>query len=261
MGKKLDLKNPKTMNEKLQWLKLYNRKEEYRDLVDKVKVKAIVAKKIGEQYVVPLLGVWDSFDDIDFDKLPDQFVLKTNHSGGNTGVIVVPNKSKLNKAEAKAKLDKSLKSDVYRAFREWPYKDMEKKIFAEAYLGEDLVDYKFYCFDGNADCVLLCIDRQIGASKFYFFDKDWKLCRYNKRGKEAPADFTLPKPEGVDEMFRLASEMSKGFPFVRMDFYDVNGKIYFGEYTFFPASGYDANRLPEADLFFGSKIDLPVMTR
>ena len=109
MGKKLDLKNPKTMNEKLQWLKLYNRKEEYRDLVDKVKVKAIVAKKIGEQYVVPLLGVWDSFDDIDFDKLPDQFVLKTNHSGGNTGVIVVPNKSKLNKAEAKAKLDKSLK--------------------------------------------------------------------------------------------------------------------------------------------------------
>lgn len=121
MGKKLDLKNPKTMNEKLQWLKLYNRKEEYRDLVDKVKVKAIVAKKIGEQYVVPLLGVWDSFDDIDFDKLPDQFVLKTNHSGGNTGVIVVPNKSKLNKAEAKAKLDKSLKSDVYRAFREWPY--------------------------------------------------------------------------------------------------------------------------------------------
>lgn len=261
MGKKLDLKNPKTMNEKLQWLKLYNRKEEYRDLVDKVKVKAIVAKKIGEQYVVPLLGVWDSFDDIDFDKLPDQFVLKTNHSGGNTGVIVVPNKSKLNKAEAKAKLDKSLKSDVYRAFREWPYKDMEKKIFAEAYLGEDLVDYKFYCFDGNADCVLLCIDRQIGASKFYFFDKDWKLCRYNKRGKEAPADFTLPKPEGVDEMFRLTSEMSKGFPFVRMDFYDVNGKIYFGEYTFFPASGYDANRLPEADLFFGSKIDLPVMTR
>lgn len=245
------------MNEKLQWLKLYNRKEEYRDLVDKVKVKDIVAKKIGEKYVVPLLGVWDSFDEIDFDKLPNQFVLKTNHSGGNTGVVVVQDKSKLNKAEAKTILEKSLKADVYRAFREWPYKDMEKKIFAEAYLGADLVDYKFYCFDGNADCVLLCIDRQVGAAKFYFFDKDWKLCRYNKRGKEAPADFTLPKPEGVDEMFRLASEMSKGFPFVRMDFYDVNGKIYFGEYTFFPASGYDANRLPEADLFFGSKIVLP----
>ena len=261
MGKKLDLKNPKTMNEKLQWLKLYNRKEEYRDLVDKVKVKDIVVSKIGDKYVVPLLGVWDSFDEIDFDKLPDQFVLKTNHSGGNTGVIIVPDKSKLNKADAKKKLERSLKSDIFNVYREWPYKGMDKKIFAEAYLGSDLVDYKFYCFDGDADCVLLCIDRQIGASKFYFFDKDWNLCRYNKRGKEAPADFTLPKPEGIDEMFRLASEMSKGFPFVRMDFFDVNGKIYFGEYTFFPASGYDYNRLPESDLYFGNKIVLPSITR
>ena len=260
MGKKLDLKNPKTMNEKLQWLKLYNRKEEYRSLVDKVKVKDIVAQKIGKKYVVPILGVWDSFDEIDFDKLPNQFVLKTNHSGGNTGVIIVPNKSKLNKEVAKTKLEASLKSDVYRSYREWPYKGMTKKIFAEEYLGADLVDYKFYCFDGDADCVLLCIDRQIGAAKFYFFDKDWNLCRYNKRGKEAPEGFTLPKPEGIDEMFRLASEMSKGFPFVRMDFFDVNGKIYFGEYTFFPASGYDYNRLPESDLYFGNKIKLPNAT-
>ena len=258
MGKKLDLKNPKTMNEKLQWLKLYNRKEEYRSLVDKVKVKDIVAQKIGKKYVVPILGVWDRFDDIDFDNLPNQFVLKTNHSGGNTGVIIVPDKSKFNKKEAKNKLEESLKSDVYRSYREWPYKGMDKKIFAEEYLGSDLVDYKFYCFDGDADCVLLCIDRQIGAAKFYFFDKDWKLCRYNKRGKEAPEGFTLPKPEGIDEMFRLASEMSKGFPFVRMDFFDVNGKIYFGEYTFFPASGYDYNRLPESDLYFGNKIKLPL---
>ena len=163
MGKKLDLKNPKTMNEKLQWLKLYNRKEEYRDLVDKVKVKDIVASKIGDKYVVPLLGVWDSFDEIDFDKLPDQFVLKTNHSGGNTGVIIVPDKSKINKADAKKKLERSLESDIFNVYREWPYKGMAKKIFAEAYLGSDLVDYKFYCFDGDADCVLLCIDRQIGA--------------------------------------------------------------------------------------------------
>lgn len=261
MGKKLNLKNPQTMNEKLQWLKLYNRKEEYRVLVDKVKVKDVVAKKIGAKYVVPLLGVWDSFDEIDFDKLPNQFVLKTNHSGGNTGVIIVPDKSKFKKAEAKAKLEMSLKDDVYRNYREWPYKGMDKKIFAEEYLGSDLVDYKFYCFDGDTDCVLLCIDRQIGAAKFYFFDKDWNLCRYNKRGKEAPADFILPKPEGIDEMFRLASEMSRGFPFVRMDFFDVNGKIYFGEYTFFPASGYDYNRLLESDLYFGNKIKLPSITR
>lgn len=257
MGKKLDLKNPKTMNEKLQWLKLYNRKEEYRSLVDKIKVKDIVAQNIGSEYVVPLLGVWDSFDEIDFTKLPNQFVLKTNHSGGSTGVIVVNDKSKFDKAEAKRNLESSLKNDVYKWFREWPYKGMDKKIFAEEYLGSDLVDYKFYCFDGDADCVLLCVDRQIGAAKFYFFDKEWNLCRYNKRGKEAPEGFTLPKPEGIDKMFELASHMSKGMPFVRMDFYNVNGKIYFGEYTFFPASGYDTNRLPESDLYFGQKIKLP----
>lgn len=261
MGKKLDLNNPKTMNEKLQWLKLYNRKEEYKVLVDKIKVKEIVTNKIGAKYVVPLLGVWNNFDEIDFAKLPKQFVLKTNHSGGNTGVIIVSDKAKFNKAEAKAKLEASLKSDVYRSYREWPYKGMDKKIFAEEYLGSDLVDYKFYCFNGDADCVLLCIDRQAGAAKFYFFDKNWNLCRYNKRGKEAPADFTLPKPEGIDEMFHLASEMSNGFPFVRMDFFDVNGKIYFGEYTFFPASGYDYNRLPESDLYFGNKIKLPSITK
>ncbi|MEE0907827.1 MAG: ATP-grasp fold amidoligase family protein [Muribaculaceae bacterium] len=257
MGKSLDLNNPMTMNEKLQWLKLYNRKQNYRQLVDKIKVKKIVSDLIGARYVVPLLGVWDKFDDIDFDSLPDQFVLKTNHSGGNTGVIIVSNKNRLNKDEAKQKLEKSLKSDIYKAYREWPYKDMDKKIFAEAYLGNDLVDYKFYCFDGDVDCVLLCIDRQAGNPKFYFFDKNWNLCRYNKRGKEAPADFSLPKPKGIDEMFELAVKMSKGFPFVRMDFFDVNGRIYFGEYTFFPASGYDYNRLPESDIYFGNKIVLP----
>ena len=116
MGKKLDLKNPRTMNEKLQWLKLYNRKEEYKALVDKVKVKEVVANKIGKEYVVPILGVWDSFDEIDFDKLPNQFVLKTNHSGGNTGVIIVPDKSKFNVSEAKEKLENSLKSDIYRNY-------------------------------------------------------------------------------------------------------------------------------------------------
>ncbi len=168
MGKKLDLKRPKTMNEKLQWLKLYSRKEMYRPFVDKIKVKEIVAKKIGKKYVVPILGVWDSFDDIDFDKLPEKFVLKTNHSGGNVGVVIVPDKSKLNISKAKEKLERSLKSDIYRSFREWPYKGMKKKIFAEEYLGSALVDYKFYCFDGDADCVLLCIDRQTGAPKFYF---------------------------------------------------------------------------------------------
>ena len=256
MGKKLDLKNPKTMNEKLQWLKLYNRKPEYITMVDKILVKDYVGKIIGKDYIVPLLGVWDSPEQIDFDTLPDQFVLKTNHSGGNTGVVIVKDKSKIDQKAIREKLHVSLKSDIYTRYREWPYKNVERKVFAEAYLGDDLADYKFYCYNGYADAVMICVDRQIGDPKFYFFDKEWNLKRYNKRGKQAPVDFTLPKPEGVDKMFELASVLSRDIPFARVDFYNINGKIYFGEITFFPASGFDKNRLSESDLYFGELIKL-----
>ena len=261
MGKKLDLRNPKTMNEKLQWLKLYNRKPEYTTMVDKIMVKDYVGKIIGEDYIVPLLGVWDTPEQIDFDVLPNQFVLKTNHSGGNTGVVIVKDKSKIDREAIKEKLQISLKSDIYARYREWPYNNVERKVFAEAYLGNDLADYKFYCYNGYADAVMICVDRQIGDPKFYFFDKEWNLKRYNKRGKDAPTDFTLPKPEGIDKMFELASVLSKDIPYVRVDFYNVNGKIYFGEITFFPASGFDYNRLPDSDLHFGSMIDLSLVNR
>lgn len=256
MGKRLDLKNPRTMNEKLQWLKLYNRKPEYTTMVDKILVKEYVANIIGEEYIVPLLGVWRSPEEIDFESLPNQFVLKTNHSGGNTGVIIVKDKNKIDRSAIVEKLRASLKSDIYATFREWPYKNVERKVFAEAYLGDDLADYKFYCYNGYADAVMICVDRQIGDPKFYFFDKQWNLKRYNKRGKEAPADFILPKLDGVDRMFELASVLSKDLPYARVDFYNVNGKIYFGEITFFPASGFDKNRLPESDLLFGEMIKL-----
>lgn len=254
MGKHLDLKNPQTMNEKLQWLKLYNRKPEYTTIVDKILVKEYVANIIGEEYIVPLIGVWDSPEKIDFDSLPNQFVLKTNHSGGNTGVIIVKDKSKIDQRALKDKLQISMKSDIYARYREWPYKNVVRKVFAEAYLGDDLVDYKFYCYNGYADAVMICVDRQIGDPKFYFFDKEWNLKRYNQRGKDAPIDFTLPKPEGIDKMFELASILSNEIPFARVDFYNINGKVYFGEITFFPASGFDKNRLPESDLLFGKMI-------
>lgn len=261
MGKRLDLKNPRTMNEKLQWLKLYNRKPEYKIMVDKLQVKKYITNQLGAEYVVPTLGVWDNFDEIDFNSLPNRFVLKTNHGGGNTGVVICNNKQIFDKKSAKIKLERSLKSDIYNNLREWPYKDMGKKIFAEELLGEgcdDIVDYKFYCFDGFVDSVLLCVDRQIGDPKFYFFDQNWQLKRHNKRGKMAPKDFTLPKPDNMDKMFEIASQLSKGIPFLRVDLYNVNGHIYFGETTFFPASGFDANRLPEADLYFGNLIKLPI---
>ena len=259
MGKRLHLDAPKTMNEKLQVLKMVQRNPLLTTLVDKLAVKEYVAEKIGGDYVCPLLGVWDTFDDIDFSTLPRQFVLKTNHSGGNTGVVICSDKSHFDVKKARKQIMESMATDIFPRYREWPYKNVRKKIFAEQFLGADIFDYKFYCFNGDADCVLLCVDRQKGDPKFYFFNREWQLLRYNIRGKEAPADFTLPKPENVDEMFQLAALMSKGFPFVRMDFYDVNGKCYFGEYTFFPASGFDANRLPETDKYFGDKIDLSVL--
>lgn len=257
MGKPLHLDNPKTMNEKLQWLKLYNRKPVYTQMVDKVSAKDYVAKMIGEKYIVPTLGVWDHFDEIDFDTLPNRFVLKTNHSGGSTGVVICKDKTAFDKVAAREKLERSLKQDISRTSVEWPYRNIKRKIFAEVYLGDDLTDYKFYCFDGNADVVLNCIERQSGKPKFYFFDKEWNLRRLNKRGKEAPEGFTLPKPKNMDEMFVIAGRLSEGLPFARVDLYNINGDIYFSEITFFPASGFDKNRLPESDLYFGNKIVLP----
>lgn len=261
MGKPLDLENPKTMNEKLQWLKLYNRKPEYTQMVDKVLAKEYVAKIIGEKYIVPTLGVWDHFDEIDFDKLPNQFVLKTNHCGGGDGVVICKDKNTLDKEAVKKKLEKALKIDISRSLVEWPYRNIKRKILAEVYLGDNLTDYKFYCFDGEADVVMNCIERETGHPKFYFFDKEWNLRRLNKRGKEAPEGFTLPKPDGMDEMFEIAGRLSEGIPYARVDLYNINGNIYFSEITFFPASGFDKNRLPESDLYFGKKIILPKKTR
>lgn len=261
MGKPLHLDNPKTMNEKLQWLKLYNRRPEYTQMVDKILVKDYVANMIGKKYIVPTLGVWNHFDEIDFDKLPNQFVLKTNHSGGSEGVVICKDKATFNRAQARSLLERSLKYDISRPYGEWPYRDVKRKILAEEYLGENLTDYKFYCFDGEADVVLNCIERQTGHPKYYFFDKDWILRRLNKRGKEAPQGFSLPKPEGLDEMFEIAAKLSKGIPFARIDLYNIRGIIYFGEITFFPDSGFDVNRLPEADLYFGEKIKLPIITK
>ena len=234
MDKSLHLDNPKTMNEKLQWLKLYNRKPEYTQMVDKVLAKKYAADIIGEEHIVPTLGVWNHFDEIDFDQLPNQFVLKTNHGGGSLGVVICKDKNTFNKVSAKKKLEKSLKTDLSRLYVEWPYRNIERKIMAETYLGDNLTDYKFYCFDGEADVVLNCIERNTGHPKFYFFDKEWNLRRLNKRGKEAPEGFTLPKPEGMDEMFDVAAKLSEGLPYARIDLYNIEGKIYFGEKIILP---------------------------
>lgn len=267
MGKWIDWKNPKTFNEKLQWLKLYNRRHEYTAMVDKISAKTVATSLIGPEYIIPTLDSWLTPDDIDFDKLPDQFVLKSTHGGGNTGVVVCKDKSTFDKKAAVKKLKNSLRSDIYRSLREWPYKNVGKSVFAEELIidkehpDKAIVDYKFSCFGGHATDVMVCLDRESGDTKFYFFDRDWKLLRINKRGKAAPKDFTIPKPERMDEMFMLADKLSAGTPYMRVDLYCVNNQIYFGEMTFFPQSGMDPNLLPETDLEFGRRIILPNKTR
>lgn len=260
MDKKLNLKNPKTFNEKLQWLKLYNRQPEYTKMVDKFAVKGYIASIVGEEYVIPTLGVWNTFEEIDFSSLPEQFVLKTTNGGGSGGVVICKDKKIFDINQAKNKLNKSLKTNIYRNLKEWPYKNVAPRIIAEKYMEDssgELVDYKFTCADGKAHNVMICLDRGTGDTKFYFFDENWNLLRLNKRGMAAPADFTLPKPKSLELMFQIAAKLSVGLPFARIDLYNVDGKIYFGEITFFPQSGFDPNLLPETDLLFGEYIKLP----
>lgn len=259
MGKPLHLGHPVTFNEKLQWLKLHDRKPIYTTLVDKCAVKEYVASIIGEEHIIPTLGVWERVEDIDFDCLPDQFVLKTTHDGGGEGVVICRDRNAFDKRAALSKLGRSMRRNIYTETKEWPYKGVTPRIIAEKYIADErgeLADYKFFCFDGKAYCVMVCIDRSIGSPKFYFFDRDWTLLRLNKRGKEAPVDFTLPEPSGMDEMFRLAEKLSRRIPFVRVDLYNHAGAIYFGEMTFYPASGFDGNLLEETDCLLGSMISL-----
>lgn len=264
VGKKLFLRHPQTFNEKLQWLKIHDRNPAYTELVDKYAVRDFVKRTIGKQYLIPLLGVWDSFDQIDFNALPNQFVLKTNHDSGS--VVICRDKSSFDKESAQKILTSSLKRNYYYQFREWPYKNVKRRILAEQFMtdsegSDNLTDYKFSCFNGRVDNVMTCLDRNSGDTKFLFFDHTWTLRRYNLRGKSVPEGFTIPKPECMDEMFSLAAKLSKGIPFVRVDLYAINGKPFFGELTFYPQSGFDRNLLPETDKHFGELLDLSILQR
>lgn len=257
-GYPLDLENPKTFNEKLQRLKLYDRKPQYTQLVDKYAVRPYIKEKIGEEYLVPLLNVREDPDQINFASLPDRFILKCNHNSGS--VYICKNRENFDFKAAKEGLKRDIEEDYYLRGREWPYKDVQRKIIAEEYLEDkngDLIDYKFFCFDGYVDCVMVCVGRQKGEVKFYFFDRERKLLRYNVAGKNAPEDFTLEKPENIEEMFDLAEVLSEGLPFVRIDLYSCDDKIFFGEFTLYPGSGFDVNLLPETDRRFGDLIKLP----
>ncbi|MBQ3714299.1 MAG: hypothetical protein IJM92_19955 [Fibrobacter sp.] len=256
--KRLNLNNPQSFNEKLQWLKLNDRNSLYTILVDKCAVKDWVAEKIGANHIVPNLGVWKKFDEINFGELPKKFVLKCTHDSG--GLVVVKDKNMLDIPSAKKKIEKCLKKNFYYEGREWPYKNVPSQIIAEEFLddnGHVPIDYKVYCFNGEPYKVMLCLDRDKDEpTKFYSFDFKWNLLRHNLRGKSAPEGFTLPKPKSLDLMYESAKKLSQGMPFVRVDFYDLDGHMYFGEMTFYPDSGFDAAILPEIDQLYGTMIDL-----
>lgn len=258
MGYWINWKNPSTYNEKLQWLKLYNRKDEYSRLVDKYEVKKYVQKIVGEDYVIPTLGVWDNAEDIDITNLPDQFVLKTTHSGGNTGVVICKDKTHFDLEGAKRKLDASLGQSIYRGLREWPYKNVKPRIMAEAYITDNihasLLDYKFYCFDGEPKAVVIATGRNENLC-FDYFDMNFNHLPFEQGGPNSPN--LIDKPQNMEKMIELVKTLSKGIPHVRMDLYEVNSQIYFGEYTFFDSSGMAKFNPIEWDYKFGSYIQLP----
>lgn len=257
MGKFPDLNNPKTFNEKIQWLKLHNRKPEFSSMVDKYEVKKIIAERMGEEYLIPTLGVWDKFEEIDFDKLPDQFVLKCTHDSG--GLIICKDKSQLDLDKAKQKINRCLKSNYYWHGREWPYKNVKPRIIAEQYMvdesGVELKDYKIFNFGGQPKLIQVDFNRFIKHTK-NIYDTEWN---YLDVAINYPTDpnVSIKKPDCLDEMLEMAKALSAGLPFLRTDFYVINGKIYFGELTFSPGSGFMKVTPESFDKEMGNWIPLP----
>lgn len=281
-GHKLNLDHPKTYNEKLQWLKLYNRKPEYTSLVDKASFKEYIAKTIGEQYVIPNIGIWDNFKDIDFNALPDQFVLKCTHDSG--GLIICRDKSKLDIKKAKKKINKRMRRNYFYGGREWPYKNIKPRIIAEKYMstgevGTDvyklkivdtetlqnrfgLLDHKFMCFDGEVKALFLDIGVATGSeghAKNYYrsiYDTNWEVMNFRETRDHFP--IPIERPHYFDEMIEIAKKLSKGYPHIRVDLYYINNQIYVGELTFFHGSGMGNIFIPnEWDLKLGEWIELP----
>nr|WP_279663754.1 ATP-grasp fold amidoligase family protein [Ectobacillus ponti] len=256
MERKLNLTNPKTFNEKLQWLKLHDRNPLYVELVDKYKVRKYISNCIGEEYLIPLLGKYRSFEEIDFDSLPSQFVMKCTHDSG--GLVICKDKSKLDIEVARRKINKSLNRNYYYYGREWPYKDIEPQIIVEKYMvdesGTELKDYKFFCFNGEPKFLYIATDRGVDT-RFDFFDMEFKHLPFWQHYQNS--EKTINRPPGFNEMIRLAKILSKGIPHVRVDFYDINGKIYFGELTFYHFNGLEKFYPDKYDEVFGSLIDLP----
>ena len=262
-GRRLHLKHPKTYNEKLQWLKLHDRKPEYTTMVDKYAVKEYVANIIGKEYIIPTLGVWDRPEEIAWGALPRQFVLKTTHGGGSKGVIICRDKATFDRAKAISHLRSSMMKSLYKNYREWPYKNVKPRVIAEEYLSENnpstnsgqengIKDYKFFCFNGKPLYCGIFSGRwsKMGAD---YFDMEWSHLPFTLKGNPF-AENVPEKPKGFETMCQLAVKLSVGHPHLRVDFYEVNGKVYFGELTFYSASGFGQFEPDEWDEIWGNNI-------
>lgn len=259
MGYWMDWDSPKTYNEKLQWLKVFYHDPLWTKLVDKYEVKDYVAKAIGTEYIIPTLGVWNSFNEIDFDKLPNQFVLKCTHDSG--GLVICKDKSSLDIDNARKKITRSLSFNYYWRSREWPYKNVKPRIIAEQYMEDsqtaELRDYKIFAFDGKVKALFVASDRNKKGEevKFDYFDENFN--HLDLRQAHPMANKKIAKPVNFEKMKELAAKLSQGLPEARCDFYEVDGKVYFGEITFFHHGGNVAFHPSSWDEVFGSWIKLP----
>lgn len=255
----LNLLNPNTFSEKIQWLKINDRKDIYTILVDKYKVREYIKEKLGEEYLIPLIGIWDDPDDIDFNKLPDQFVLKCNHNSG-LGMCICKDKSKLDISKVRRELKKGLKQDYYLTGREWPYKNVSRKIIAEKYMKNEheteLKDYKFFCFNGEPKYCQVISDRSTNET-IDFFDMKWNHQEFiGLNSKCSNSKHLIAKPVTFEKMKEFAYILAKNTKFVRIDFYEIERKLYFGEITFYPASGFGNFKPSEWNEKLGEMINL-----
>ena len=257
-GSRLNLDNPQVYGEKIQWLKLYNRRPEYTMMVDKLAAKDFVTSLIGPQYVIPTIGVWDRPEDIDFDELPQQFVLKTTHGGGSCGVVICKDKTTFSIADAIILLKTAMKQNIYIGAREWVYKNVRRRIFAEQYMSDsngELNDYKIFTFNGEPKIIELDYNRFMGHQR-NLYDFNWNKIEATIEYPSDPKK-QFSKPEVLGELFELSKKLSRGIPHVRTDFYIINNHIYFGELTFYPDSGYGRISSDELALQMGKWINLP----
>ncbi len=256
MGRSLDLQNPKTYCEKLQWLKLHDRKPEYTQMVDKFEMKEYVAGIIGDGHTIPTIGVYNTFDDINFNALPNQFVIKCTHDSGK--LVICTEKSKFNMHDARKLITKSLHTDFYTVGREWPYKNVKPRIIIEEYMEDreigELRDYKFFMFHGVPKVFYITSGRKSGDCRTDFFDMNLK--HLDIQDDDRNADVVPDFPKHLDEMIMMAKQLSKGVPHLRVDFYEVNGRVYVGELTFYYLGGFVPFKPEKWDEIFGSWLDI-----